>query len=99
MRVEDAKDTVVAKGALGDWPSRSRQAEMARGVVSRLGVLRGDVEDYRVIHRLANVFIGCSSRMGAVERRRHRDSGISGYTAAVDGIPHPRPVGGGPVLR
>ena len=56
VRVEDAKDIAIAKGMLGETARPVHDKETGKQVMSGLGVLRGNVEDYRVMHPLGTVF-------------------------------------------
>ena len=56
VRIEDAKDIAIAKGMLGETARPLHDKETGKRVMSGLGVLRGDVEDYRVMHPLGTEF-------------------------------------------
>ncbi|CAN0190069.1 unnamed protein product [Laminaria digitata] len=56
VRVEDAKDIATAKGMLGETARPVHDEQTGKAVMKGLGVLRGDVEDYRVIHPLGTEF-------------------------------------------
>ena len=56
VRVEDAKDIAIAKGMLGETARLVHDEQTGKAVMTGLGVLRGDVEDYRVIHPLGTEF-------------------------------------------
>ena len=56
VRVEDAKGIAMAKGMLGETARPVRDQQTGKNVMSGPGVLRGDVEDYRVMHPLGTEF-------------------------------------------
>eukprot|EP00752_Nemacystus_decipiens_P011582 g10286.t1 len=56
VRVEHAEGIAAAKGMLGETARPVRDHQTGKKVMSGLGVLRGDVEDYRVIHPLGTEF-------------------------------------------
>ena len=56
VRVEDAKDIAIAKGMLGETARLVHDEQTGKAVMTGLGVLRGDVEDYRVMHPLGTEF-------------------------------------------
>lgn len=56
VRVEHAEGIAAAKGMLGETARPVRHHQTGKQVMSGLGVLRGDVEDYRVMHPLGIEF-------------------------------------------
>ena len=56
VRVEDAKDIAIAKGMLGETTRLVHDKQTGNVVMTDLGVLRGDVEDYRGMHPLGTEF-------------------------------------------
>ena len=56
VRVEDAEGIATAKGMLGETARPVHDKQTGKAVMSGLGVLRGDVEDYRVMHPLGTEF-------------------------------------------
>ncbi|CAM9453471.1 unnamed protein product [Scytosiphon promiscuus] len=56
VRVEHAEGMAIAKGMLGETARPVRDDQTGKTVMSGLGVLRGDVEDYRVMHPLGTDF-------------------------------------------
>lgn len=56
VRVEHADGIATAKGMLGETARPVRDHQTGKNVMSGLGVLRGDVEDYRVAHSLGTEF-------------------------------------------
>lgn len=56
VRVEYAEGIAAAKGMLGETARPVRDDQTGENVMSGLGVLRGDVEDYRVMHPLGTEF-------------------------------------------
>eukprot|EP00904_Undaria_pinnatifida_P007796 jgi/Undpi1/4146/HiC_scaffold_16.g07513.m1 len=56
VRVEHAEGMATAKGMLGETARLVHDKETGKPVMTGLGVLRGDVEDYRVMHSLGTEF-------------------------------------------
>ncbi|MEP3106390.1 MAG: hypothetical protein ABJO54_04960, partial [Hyphomicrobiales bacterium] len=56
VRVENAEGIATAKGMLGETARPVHDKQTGKAVMSGLGVLRGDVEDYRVMHPLGTEF-------------------------------------------
>ena len=56
VRVEDAEGIATSKGMLGETARPVHDKQTGKAVMSGLGVLRGDVEDYRVMHPLGTEF-------------------------------------------
>ena len=56
IRVEDAEGIEMAKGMLAEIAHPVRNKQTGTRVMTGLGVLRGEVEDYRVVHPLGTEF-------------------------------------------